>query len=324
MAEDSGLELCAFTRTDGAYTIPPTGSSSSPNIRLFLTTSVSSEKQEGEFQYESSEKRWKSNDLKVKEEAQYYMYGYMPDGIGGKTLTYLDGEGKTYADGAKLKLTALPAITDKDVCVIVGVQKVSNQSLTSTPVVTEGNYSYFSGIKGDNYVNLLMDHLYASIELSFKLDPTYAELRSIHLKTVSLNTSYGTVDATVELRAGYGIGTPAFVKNSDADHTVAFLAATDEEQVLNKNYTTTSLTLKTLAYCAPCTFSPDDTNLSLTTVYDVYDKEGHNLGERTSVNAINIASVPSGQKRKLTLTVNPTYLYVLSNWDIDNPVFVVE
>lgn len=325
--EYSGVELQAVTRTDGAYSIPSAVYNSSPDIHLFLTTANPSEKQEGVFQFDSFEKRWKSSDIKVKEEAQYYMYGYMPDVIGGSTLTVPEGEGMTYADGASLSLTGLPAITSQDVCVIVGVQKVSTTTLTQTPNVTEGSYGYFSGIKGENYVNLLMDHLYSSIELSFKIDADYAQLRSLYLKTVTLKSSFGTVNANLTLWDGQGIGTPTFTGNDDdANHTVAFLAATtlEAQKVLDKNYISSALTLDALAYCAPCIFGADATHLTLTTVYDVYDKDNNNLGERTSVNAINIAAIPSGQKRKLTLTVNPSYLYILSNWDIDNPELVIE
>ena len=251
--EYSPLELQAVTRTNGAYSIPSTLYNISPDIHLYLTTAESSTPEVGDFQFDSFDKRWKSNVIKIKEEAQYYMYGYMPNEFSNAVLSVPEGVGKSFADGADLSLTSLPAITDKDICVIVGVQKVSSTTFSNTPDVDEGNYGYFSGIKGENFVNLLMDHLYASIELNFKLDPTYAELRSIHLKTVTLKSSYGTVNASVALRPRpvhqenwHGIGTPTFVKNSNVENPVQVLfldRSAETAEVLDENYTSTPLTL---------------------------------------------------------------------------------
>ena len=74
-------------------------------------------------------------------------------------------------------------------------------------------------------------------------------------------------------------------------------------------------------------FSPGvQTGLSIVSTYDVYDKDGNLLSENRKAEnslAAPLAGVLRGQKGIITLTVNPTYLYILSNWDINNPEFVI-
>ena len=85
-----------------------------------------------------------------------------------------------------------------------------------------------------------------------------------------------------------------------------------------------ALTLDLPAYCRPVA-GEGTYNLTLTTTYDVYDLKGQNLGERVSENKIkfDVAEVKPGQEKKLVLTVKPTYLYVLSDNDADNPTITL-
>ena len=60
--------------------------------------------------------------------------------------------------------------------------------------------------------------------------------------------------------------------------------------------------------------------------YDVYDKEGN----KTRANCVAENKLPADQivaglnkRTTLTLMVNPTYLYVLSDPDLDNPTVVI-
>ena len=64
-------------------------------------------------------------------------------------------------------------------------------------------------------------------------------------------------------------------------------------------------------------------NLSIESTYDIYDWKGKLIDEnRTAVNNLasvlsNITSITRGKKVELTLTVVPTYLYVLSDTDAE-------
>ena len=249
----------------------------------------------------------------LKENTQYYLYGYMPASLSA-TQSAPEGD---YSKGINLTLSNLPAITTDDICVLVGVQRVGANS--GSPTVTEGQYGFLTGIKGQNYLNLLMAHLYAKMKVSFKIDPAYAELRSIHLKTITLTSKYADgASVTVSLRSGQGIGSPTFQSvNEEQVHSVILL---DTEKILDKSFVSTPLTLDIPAYCRPKGLE-GTYHLTLTTTYDVYDTKNQNLGERTSENKIdfNMAEVRPGQEKDIVLTVKPTYLYILSEYDADNP-----
>lgn len=333
--EQVALQLRAVTRTDGAFEIPDANNPAS-SIKLFLTTLTPTNENpnnysltEGSFSYKNSQ--WSStnslNPLIVKEETPYYLYGYMPSSISA-TPSAPDGD---YSKGINLSFTGLPAITSDDICVLVGVQLVGANS-TGLPTVTEGQYGFRSNIKGQNYVNLLMAHLYAKLKVNFKIDPNYAELRSIHLKEVTLTSKYADgASVTVNLRSGQGIGSPSFPSGSEGEikHTISLFksSAIIPEKVLDKalaNQVDPVLALDLPAYCRPVAVE-GTYNLTLTTTYDVYDLKGQNLGERVSENKIefNVAEIKPGQEKQLVLTVKPTYLYVLSDNDADNPTITL-
>lgn len=334
--EGSKLELYAITRTDGAYSIPD-AETPATSVKLFLYTLTPTNENpnnytesDGSFSYNNNQ--WSpATAISVKEETQYYMYGYMPGTLGGSvsvTASDLNGD---YSKGVDLTLSNLPAITLDDIGVLVGVQRVGSTTM-ELPDVKEGQYGFRSGIKGENFVNLLMAHLYAKLKLSFKLDPDYAELRSIHLKKVTLTSKYADgASVTVNLRDGKGIGNPTFPSSSEGadEHIVTLLKTTDPEKVLDKalvNSENPAMALDIPAYCRPIAVEEGKTyNLTLTTTYDVYDTAGENLGERTSVNKIkfSMANVRPGNENNIVLTVKPTYLYILSDNDLDNPVIDV-
>ena len=334
--EQVALQLRAVTRTDGAFEIPDANNAAS-SIKLFLTTLTPTNENpnnysltEGSFSYKNSQ--WSStnslNPLIVKEETPYYLYGYMPSSISA-TPSAPDGD---YSKGINLSFTGLPAITSDDICVLVGVQLVGANSTGLQTAVTEGQYGFRSNIKGQNYVNLLMAHLYAKLKVNFKIDPNYAELRSIHLKEVTLTSKYADgASVTVNLRSGQGIGSPSFPSGSEGEikHTISLFksSAIIPEKVLDKalaNQVDPVLALDLPAYCRPVAVE-GTYNLTLTTTYDVYDLKGQNLGERVSENKIkfDVAEVKPGQEKKLVLTVKPTYLYVLSDNDADNPTITL-
>lgn len=328
--QTSTLTLSSVTRTDGAVTL--TGVSS-PDIHIFLATKDELVQDDGVFQYNSG---WDSN-ISVKEETQYYLYGYMPADVAtanvAATSTDLNGD---YSKGADLTLTGLPAITSQDICLLVGVQRVTGEPASAT--VSEGKYGYRAGIKGQNYVNVLMDHLYSKLQFSFSIDAEYAELRSIHLKDVTVSSTFGQVNVTKKIRAGHGLDhtgsfQPLFENGgAGVQHTVRLLSS-DEDlmKVLDKTLATSAdpvLSLDKAVYCAPCVFDVNGTYLTITCKYDVYDRENgadkNNLGERTAVNKIMIngSDMMPGLTKTLKLTVKPTYLYILSDWD--SPTMVVE
>ena len=319
-SEQSSLQLGAVTRTNGAIKIPNAANPAS-SIRLFLATQTALLEPVTGSTYAYSNGQWSSlSPFIVKEETPYYLYGYMSSSSSiSATQSAPDGD---YSKGIDLLFTGLPAITSEDICVLVGVQRVEALS-SETPTVTEGQYGFRTGIKGKNYLNLLMAHLYAKMKVSFKIDPAYAELRSIHLKTITLTSKYADgASVTVSLRSGQGIGSPTF--QSGSGEQVQSVILLDTKKILDKSFVSTPLTLDIPAYCRPMGLE-GTYHLTLTTTYDVYDTKNQNLGERTSENKIdfNMAEVRPGQEKDIVLTVKPTYLYILSEYDADNPTITL-
>ena len=218
-----------------------------------------------------------------------------------------------------------------DICVVVGVQKVdATQTVEAYTEPIEGNFSFLSGLNNENYVNLLMDHLYSQLILQFNVDEEYNMLRHIKLKTITLNSSYGEkVNATIKFRTGNSLGanTVVYSKNTDTDsgdtESLEILKSTDSDVLLT---TTANDVVFGPINCAPCTFDADGKNLTLTCTYDVYNTSEteilrHNC---TATNRLKVAGMDHGIKKRLTITIAPTYLYNLSDDDLNNPIMTIE
>lgn len=305
------------------------------DIKVFVTTK-DAQAYEGSFNKNSTDAIWNSNNLAIKENTQYYIYGFMPN-TGTVTITSSIAKpaGGDYSAGADLTLSGLPVFTDEDYRVIIGVQRVTD-SETFTPA-TEGHYGYLSGIASQNYVNLLMGHLYSQLQLRFCVDKTYYALRCIHLKEVKLTSTYvandGTVTATVSLRDGKGLtGQVAFSDPAATTPTTPEemslpiggneeLKVEPEANAANPEYTVLPKTVN----CAPCLFTANGAYLSVETTYDVYDRDKTQVhgnlirANCKATNKIQVSGMAPGVRKMLTLTVAPTYLYMLSDPDLDNP-----
>jgi hypothetical protein len=307
------------------------------DIRVFVTTKdADSPAFTGSFNKNSTQTIWNSNNLAIKENTQYYIYGYMPnkETVNGISSSIAKPAGGDYSAGAELTLSGLPVFTDEDYRVIIGAQRVTD-SETFTPA-TEGHYGYLSGIASQNYVNLLMGHLYSQLQLRFCVEKSYYALRCIHLKEVKVTSTYvangGTVTATVSLRDGEGITQVTFSDPAATSPTTpeekSLLTGGNEELKVepeanaeNPVYTV----LPNTVHCAPCLFTANGAYISIETTYDVYDRDkskehGNLIRENcTATNKIQVSGMAPGVKKMLTLTVAPTYLYMLSDPDLDNP-----
>ena len=275
----------------------------------------------GSFSYTNS---WSNSDIRVKEHEQFYMYGYMPGTYGSEILAASSDLNGDYSKGADLTIKNLPIFTSKYIYAIVGVQRIST---TEEPKnIIEGNYGYLSGLNSENYVNLLMDHLYSKLILQVNVDANYSLLRDIKLKSVTLTCSYGeTVDATVKLRTGYGLqgNTTAYSANLSGTNQEHSLWTSTEGTIIPPDANeTTPLSLGTIN-CPPVVLDAAGTYMKITCTYDVYDKARNKVRECTVENKLKTAAVTHGMEYTVTLTVAPTYLYVLSDADLNNPTIKI-
>ena len=243
----------------------------------------------------------------VEKNKDYVVYGYLPKAAGmSSTLTKSDD------DAATLTIKGMKAITTDDICIITGVKD-------SETGLKEGSFSWRENVLDDDYyIYMLLNHLYASLRFSVKVDATYAELRTIKLKSMKLGTSESSsVDATISLThntTGAMPITNVSYTSIGSDSEVAIFSDDD-------GLALSPVTPKVIDGCfAPTLYG----NLTLTTSYDVYDRYGNLVRANcTATNKLPILEATRGQRLQLNLTVSPTYLYVLSDPDLDNPTIKI-
>ena len=302
-----------FTDKELAHRAAPTGftaytldKTTNMGVYMLLPENLASPKLE-RITYNSSTGKWNAY-FEVTADKTYTVYGYMPKtGEMNSTLTSITD------NGATLTITGIKPVTTDDICIITGV-KDADEGLK------EGQFSWYTPV-GDKtyYIHLLMDHLYAAAQFRLKIDTEYANLRTIKLKTMKLRTVKGSVNATIALTHNDTGASPitdvTYTASGSSDEVIIF--NDDEGVALDK---TTPLTIN--SYFAP-TLSD---NLTLVSTYDVYDSKGNLIRQNCTAppNKIpNLAAV-RGQRVLLNMTVNPTYLYVMSDPDLNDPTIKIE
>ena len=301
---DSELGMVSFTRSATPFTVTDDYSP----IGVFLVSSGTNglETQTGRFIYRSGESIWKSS-IEVTPNRNYAIYGYAPaDAV---TATISNGS----LSGATLTFSNLPAVSSQDICFTVGVQQL--ESKTTTKDIHLGQFA-FTGKSEDNYVNLLMDHIYAALCLQMTIDSEYAKLRKIKIRKLELQTTKGTATAAIVLSSNTKRTSP--VQSATYSLTGGQSSATFFDDTEG-----TALNAAEVKE-ATCCFAPNLNNsLTLVTTYDVYDRNNNKISERTATNKLPSLSATRGQRVSLNLTIAPTYLYVLSDPDLDNPTITI-
>jgi hypothetical protein len=304
-ASGSALNMVSFTRSATPFTVTDDYSP----IGVFLVGNGTNglETQSGRFIYRSGENIWKSS-IEVTPNRNYAIFGYAPADAVSASLS------NESLSGATLTFSNLPAVSSQDICFVVGVQPLDNKTVAKN--IPLGKFA-FTGKSEDNYVNLLMDHVYAAICIQMTIDSDYALLRSIKIRKMELQTTTSTVTAAIVLASNTTGSSPvqsATYSNLTGTHSSATFFDSTEGVALE----TTALTEAT------CCFAPNLNNsLTLVTTYDVYDRNNNKISERTATNKLPSLSATRGQRVSLNLTIAPTYLYVLSDPDLDNPTITI-
>ena len=294
---DASLRLVGVTRG-------LTGDERYDDIRIFLTDGETAT--EGLFKYEG-EASW-TTQLKLKSGARtYQLYGYMPD-----DAEFAGSVTNWNANSAVLHIHQIPPITAKDYCIVTGVREAENESDETAAV--RGAFSFDYDSKRENYINLFLDHLYSHIIFSMRVGDDYNAVRTIKIKNMKLQVadiSHYDVDITLTK----DVGISGVVHNNMAGTGTHELTIRDEELTL-----TTSSTTVCSGYVIPATTLFD--KLSLLIEYDIYDKRGNKIAERTTSNSLAypLEELQRGEERTLQINIDPSYLYDLS---LNDPPFVI-
>lgn len=296
----------------------------------------------GRLSYKSSTEKWQLSIRKVKPElvlaGDYYVYGFTPSAAADDaTIERLPEPDDDFKNGAKLTIKGLRT-AGYDACVTIGAKEGPDADHDNGLTAGDFKFHLKTGESVKNYLYLLFDHLSSALSISIKVDGTYNTLRTIKLKQLSLQTATETglmaEKADVEVTLNHndmgtnpittltytptgtsGTGTPVF--------------QTDDGLTLTTGYKSF------LSHFLPIS---DVTKVVVTCTYDIYDKNvtaehpDGNLIRKDSkaTNTIRLADiipyfpgVQRGWKYGINMTVVPTYLYMLSEPDLENPRMVV-
>ena len=247
------------------------------------------------------------------ESDNYQLYGYMPYNAADVTIE----PNTTYADGATLHFTGMNIITTKDICVMVGAKHGTD---AETPVkdgegqllLKTGNFDCHmnNGEGQKNYLFLLFDHLYASISFRFRVE------NSPKIKEQ---------DATVVLQKTTDGSSPI--------QSIEFTPTSGSAQVNNEKFFEGDVELNSVDWSETIAYVPyTESYYKLRSTYDVYDRKGnlirHNCVAENTLNPfrifnLNVTEMQRGKQYVLKLKIAPTYLYQLSDPDLDNPTITV-
>ena len=286
---DATLRLSRVTR---AFT----GDFENSDIRIFLTNGTTAT--EGLFKYAGAS-AW-TTQLKLKSGARtYQLYGYMPD-----NADFVRSISDWNENGAVLHIQQLPPIAEQDYCIVTGVRQAADE-YDKTPAV-RGTFSFDYDSQRENYINLFLDHLYSHIVFCMRVGDDYDAVRTIKVKRMKLKVadiSHYNVDITLTKDVGISNVVPSCTAGTGTREM------TIRDEVLT--LTTTSTTLCS-GYILPATTLFD--KLSLVIEYDIYDKRGNKISERTAENALTnpLKDLQRGEERTLQINIDPSYLYDLS------------
>lgn len=335
--DGSGEDLTgvpSFLRYDKLYPVPINKDYTTIGAFLADDTQNTYNSVDGFFKYVDAN-TW--NTSVAVRQGQCYIFGYMPSNIGNVSASIaMRGGSTSWADGCVMTISNLSTVTPADVCVVVGVLKGTdkNKDIKHEDVIKDlhqGQYGY-EGTKDQNYVYLLLDHIYTNVNLELSVEKKYSELRTIVLKKVMMKSNVkSTVDATITLgndRVRPIIGDISFQTTSDPPVNATLFPEAEQyaQAIAVEGEGVTSV---------PGYFAPGMTTqeFDFEFIYDVYDKEGEDLNAdpvkygnlvRKDCHAINHWAlsgdeVKPGRSFKVTATIRPTYLYMLSDPDLDNP-----
>ena len=338
------LQIAAYTHdltspSDSAATRAVTGPkgyspyNGSASIGVFMTQNAIEQIPEMTLiSYEDN--AWHSM-VKVTENTNYNIYGYMPAYV---TCEISKNTGKEFQDGAVLTFTDVPSVMSEDFSVITGVFDHQG-SETGSGTLKAGTFAYTGRASGENFVSLMFDHLYGALNISLKVADSYNSLRTIKLKELKLKTKVNGTPAKSKTMVTVTLNKTTDGTTPISDNGVIFTSSGSDMDDVSFFQSATGKELTTTYQSFMGHFMPEGiTTFVVTSVYDVYDKnitEDHPDGnlirkDCTAENTLETIDLydrqpetKRGYKYTIKLTIMPTYLYMLSDPDLNNPTTVV-
>ena len=269
---------------------------------------------------------WRST-VKCKPNYRYNLYAY------SRTLPSQNNPvfNFTSESDVTLTFTGLDILTTTDplVCIASAGAIMPTDSL---PELTqkEFNIGVIPSVvpKGKSFKAFLaFDHLYSKATLSFRIDNTYSQLRKVHIKDVQIKVDNGTVSGThvysfytqdLTLGDNHATGNAASIDLFDGPTAKATPAQEGDDFI----ELTTSPKEFGYYYFLPLNPTP---SMYLEVTYDILSLNGDTVREnQTARNSNLFASInysggraTAGKNYNVNILVSPTYLYQLSDDDLE-------
>ena len=330
---ESPLKPTAITRTLSADDVTADATGEFAPIQIFLMSGESDDaithKTEGLFIFDTSTGWTSTIGLK---DTYNCVYGFSPSTSASGSISLPDGK-TSFKDGAVLTLEDLSPVTGDDVCIIVGLRPGETKEAVST--IPDRGVFYIEK-KTNNYVSLLLDHLFARIDFKVKIGPEYSTIRSIKIKKIELLTSVLLTGATVTLTPNASntdpvsaiFTTTAIAEGADKTSGILYDYTTDTDASHSEGWELTTSGITIPGFFAPSGSTPKvGDNLFIRWTYDIYNIKGTRVRVRedcVAENRLPAFTIARGEKTTVNLTVEPTYLYVLSDDDLDNPTVKID
>lgn len=280
--------------------------------------------------YATTNSGWQSN-ITITDagpDNNYLIYGFMPIDAENVSISPLSTN-TNYKAGTTMSIKGLKVLTQTDPCVIVGVGRQETNTSDVTLKWGTFDFTFKTGTDVIDYMSILLDHIYSRYHFQVKIDADYAQLRTIKITKMTLEAlsddgtqTVGTVNATVNIQTN--------TTNTNPISSVTYSRNTGTRSVTFFENTTTPLLLTTSYQDAGFCLAPGDQHwFRLTTVYEVYNRDNKHIRTNTATNTFDTANFKEhkitntnpGLDHTIQIIVNPTYLYVLSDSDLDNPTF---
>lgn len=274
---------------------------------------------------------WRST-VEVETSYKYNLYTYSRTMPTATTPTFSFGS----ATNVSLTFNGLNIITEIDPLVGVAaagaILPANNEPPANYPDLSKGVFSLgvipAAAQEGGTFKAFLaLDHLYSKATLSFRIDETYNDLRQVRIKDVQVKLDKGTLtgnhkytffDQNLALASDKTLGGSAISIDLYDGPTATAQPENDDDFIA----LTTSFREFGYYYFLPLNPTPE---MYLEVTYDIYDKKGKPVRENQTARNKNLfaaishngGSAAAGNNYKVNVLVSPSYLYQLSDDDLE-------